>query len=119
MGGKPRPTLDYWKSKEGLILIAGWARDGLTNEEIARRMEIDVRTLYRWQKKEVAISNSLKSGKEVVDYAVEGSLLKNALSGNVTAQIYWLKNRRPDKWREQPKEDIDNDDIPRFIDTIE
>ena len=118
MSEKPKYSLEYWTSKDGLILITGWAREGLTNEEIAQKMEIDVRTLYRWQKKEVSINNALKSGKEIVDFAVESSLLKNALNGNVTAQIYWLKNRRPDKWREQPKEIPAEADIPKFLDDI-
>jgi hypothetical protein len=25
---------------------------------------------------------------------------RNALAGNTTAQIFWLKNRRPDRWRD-------------------
>lgn len=40
----------------------------------------------------------------MVDFAVEGALLNAALSGNVTAQIFWLKNRMPDAWREKPAE---------------
>ena len=43
-------------------------------------------------------------GKEVVDYQVENALLSAALEGNTTAQIFWLKNRRPDKWRDKPEE---------------
>ena len=27
-------------------------------------------------------------------------LYRNALAGNTTAQIFWLKNRRPDRWRD-------------------
>jgi hypothetical protein len=30
----------------------------------------------------------------------EESLYRNALAGNTTAQIFWLKNRRPDRWRD-------------------
>ena len=31
---------------------------------------------------------------------MEESLYRNALAGNTTAQIFWLKNRRPDRWRD-------------------
>lgn len=110
---------EYWLTKEGLTLLGGWARDGLTDEEIAHKMKINRTTLYDWIKKYTDISDTLKKGKEIVDYDVENSLLKEALKGNVTACIYWLKNRRPDKWREQPKEIRDEADIPRFIDNIE
>lgn len=115
-GESERRKKDYWLTEEGLILLTGWATDGLTNEEIAEKMQVSVPTFYRWQREEPAIKTALRSGKDVVDYKVEGSLLKAALSGNVTAQIFWLKNRRPDKWRDQPQEiRISDDEIPRFV----
>ena len=43
---------------------------------------------------------ALKRGREASDERVVDSLYKNALGGNVTAQIFWLKNRRPDQWRD-------------------
>ena len=112
---------DWQKKKdENLILIQGWARDGLTEEQIAHNMGISRSTLNEWKKKDSDISDTLKKGKEVVDYQVENALLKKALEEkNVVAMIYWLKNRRPDKWREQPKEKVDFDDIPRFVDNID
>jgi hypothetical protein len=39
-------------------------------------------------------------GREASDDRVEESLYRNALAGNTTAQIFWLKNRRPDRWRD-------------------
>lgn len=96
---------DYWLDKDNLIRVQGWARDGLTDEQIAARMGIGVRTLYEWKKKHSQFSQALKSGKEVVDYAVENALLKKALAGDVGACCFWLKNRRPDKWKDR-MEDI-------------
>ena len=32
---------------------------------------------------------------------MENALLRNAIKGDTTAQIFWLKNRRPDKWRDK------------------
>ena len=85
--------------KDKLTLVEGWARDGLTNEQIAEKLRINPDTLYRYKKKHPEFSESLKRGKEVVDYQVENALLKNALEGNVTAQIYWLNNRKPKQWK--------------------
>ena len=65
-------------------------------------------TLHDWKKKYPDISDTLKKGKEVVDYQVENALLESALSGNVTAIIFWLKNRRSDKWRDKPPEQQKN-----------
>lgn len=92
---------EKWLEAENLILIEGWARDGLTDEQIAKKMGVRTSTLYDWKNKYSEISESLKKGKEVVDYQVENALLSSALDGNTTAQIFWLKNRRPDKWRDK------------------
>lgn len=93
--------IDEWLEEEKLILLEGWARDGLTYEQISNNIGIDTSTLWEWRKKESNISNALKKGREVVDFEVENALLKNALSGNVTAQIFWLKNRKKNEWREK------------------
>lgn len=98
---------EKWLKKENLLLLEGWARDGLTDEQIAKNIGIGERTLYEWKEKYPQISQSLKKGKEVVDYEVENALLSSALEGNTTAQIFWLKNRRPDKWRDKQKEETD------------
>ncbi len=96
-----------WLLKENLLLLEGWARDGLTDEQIAKNMGVSYSTLKDWKNKYSAISAVLKKGKEVVDYEVENALLSSALEGNTTAQIFWLKNRRPDKWRDKQKEETD------------
>lgn len=101
-----------WLEPENLILLEGWARDGLTDEQIAHNIGINKATLYDWIKKYPDISDSLKKGKEVVDIQVENALLDNALNGNITAQIFWLKNRRPDKWRDKVHEDNNGDKDP-------
>lgn len=92
---------EYWKSHDGLLLIEGWARDGLTDEQIAHNMGIATGTLYEWKKKYHEIAESLKKTKEVVDREVENALYKKALSGDTTALIFWLKNRRPNDWRDK------------------
>ena len=93
-----------WLEPDGLTLLEGWARDGLTDEQIAKNCGCNAGTLYEWKKKYPEISEALKKGKEVVDYEVENALLQSARDGNTTAQIFWLKNRRPDKWRDKQLE---------------
>ncbi len=135
-----------WLKPDKLILLEGWARDGLTDEQIAHNMGISRKTLAIWKKEYSDIGDTLKKGKEVVDYEVENALLDKALGitkiikkpiklkeviydngkrvsekehveyadeeiyipPDTTAQIFWLKNRRPDKWRDKPNEkDVD------------
>ncbi len=90
-----------WIEKEGLLLIEGWARDGLIDKQIAHNIGISVSTLCEWKKQFPELAEALKKGKEVVDREVENALFKQAMSGNVTAQIFWLKNRKPLQWREK------------------
>ncbi len=68
-----------WLTTEGLIKIEGWARDGLTDEQIASNMGICRDTLIQWKKKYSDISDTLKRGKDVIDRQVENALLKRAL----------------------------------------
>lgn len=104
-------------------LVEAWARDGLTDEQIAHNLGISKDTFYTYKKAHPDFADALKRGKEVVDYAVENALLKRALGYNyeevtvengqvtkvvkkhalpdVTAQIFWLKNRKPSEWRDK------------------
>ena len=61
-------------------------------------MGISRQSLWVWRGKHPELESVIRAGKEVADFAVETALYKNAIEGNVTAQIFWLKNRRPDKW---------------------
>lgn len=126
-----------WLTAEGLLMLEAWARDGLTDEQIAKNVGIACSTLYVWKGSYPEITEALKKGKEVVDIQVENALLKRALgyaftevtkervaerdpgtgeilgssmivtkevikevTPDVTAQIFWLKNRKPEAWRD-------------------
>ena len=137
-----------WLEEDKLLLLQGWARDGLTEQQIAKNVGISDSTLREWKKRFPTISAAIKKGKEVVDIIVENALFKKATGYNATvkkafkvkrvsydernrriekeeiviaeeevhippdttAQIFWLKNRRPDKWRDKPKEDDSTND---------
>lgn len=131
-GGR-RGKFHNWISEQGLLKLEGWARDGLTDEQIAQNIGIVPSTLYAWQNRFPEISEALKRGKEVVDRQVENALLKRALGytydevthepvynkdteevelqpvkvvtkevqPDTTAQIFWLKNRKPQEWRDK------------------
>ena len=90
-----------WLTPDGLMLLMAWARDGLSDEQLARKIGISTSTLYEWKNKHTDFADSIKKSKEVADFEVESALYKKACSGDVTAQIFWLKNRKPDKWRDK------------------
>lgn len=146
-----------WLTKEGLTLIEGWAKTGLSDEQIAANIGITTTTFYDWKKKYADFSEALKKGKEVSDFEVENALFKSAIGyeyeerkevqevvdgvmrkkveitrkqvpPNATSAIFWLKNRKPDEWRDvkqidgnvnmkqrNPFEGISTDDIKKLI----
>lgn len=118
---------EYWITPEGLLKIEGWARDGLVDRQIAENIGVSERTFTDWKVRFPSISSVLKKGKEVIDRQVENALLKRALgyeyeeekqkyeagvlvektvtkkhvAPDTTAQIFWLKNRKPEQWRDK------------------
>lgn len=127
---------EKWLTEEGLIQLEGWARYGLTDEQIAHNMGIRRSTLNDWKSKYPDISDTLKRGKEVVDIQVENALLKRALGAtyeeetiierddgyseckvvrkqippDTTAAIFWIKNRKPNEWRDKRETEITGKD---------
>lgn len=119
-----RPT----KYKVEYVQLALWmARAGRTDIEIAEEFGISESTMTNWKQKYPKFLASLKEGREEPDDQVEHSLFQRAVgyeytetkevtegglvtrvevmnkqkAPDVTAQIFWLKNRRPGKWRDQ------------------
>lgn len=129
---------EQWLTEEGLLQLEAWARNGLTDEQIAANIGISRSTLNEWKNRFSDISDTLKRGKEIVDIQVENALLKRALGytykettresqfnpqtekyemvvtkevtkevvPDTTAQIFWLKNRKPEEWRD--KKDVEH-----------
>ncbi|MCC4501090.1 small terminase subunit [Limosilactobacillus reuteri] len=89
-----------WLEDDNLILLQGWKRNGLTDEQIAHNIGVTPRTLENWKNKYVQIFRALKVGKEQANFAVEGKLFQRAMSGNTTAMIFWLKNNWRDKYND-------------------
>ena len=81
--------------KSKFQLIEGWAKAGLSDEQISRNLGISKVTFYKYKASCPELNERLKRSKEVVDYEVENALYKSAMSGNVSAMIFWLKNRQP------------------------
>lgn len=104
---------------------------GLTNEEMSKRLDINPDTWYRYMKEHEILSELVQASKSVMDTKVENALLKTALGyeyeeiktiieedkngkkrtriektkkympPNPTAQAFWLKNRQPEQWNDR------------------
>ena len=85
---------------ENILRVQGWARDGLTLDEIAKNLDIAKSTLCKWKDEEKELSDALKIGRDVADRVIENALYKAAAEGNPTCMIFWLKNRKSQQWRD-------------------
>jgi hypothetical protein len=99
---------------------------GATDKELADFFEVSESTLSKWKVDYPEFSEALKSGKEMADAEVGNRLFQRAIgyshpdvhisnyqgeitktetvkhyAPDTTACIFWLKNRRPDLWRDR------------------
>ena len=86
MGKQNESKVDYWLTDDGLELIKSWSRDTFSKAEIAKRMDVNVNTLLKWQKQYEEINEAINVTRELVDYQVENAVLKAAL-GYKTKEI--------------------------------
>lgn len=120
---------EEWLTDDGLLLIAAWARDGLTLEQMANNCGVADSTFREWKGRFPALAAALKVTRELADIEVENALYKRAvgydytettvvdgpkgrtetithkrMAPDVVAQIFWLKNRKPAVWRDRKNE---------------
>lgn len=76
-----------WLRSEKLVLLRGWAQDGLTDNQIAKNMGIAKSTMNDWKDKYPEIAEALKKGKEVSDYEVENALYKKCIGYWATEEV--------------------------------
>ncbi len=126
-------------------LVYWMAQKGLTDAQIAQELKISESTLNLWKKKHAEFSESINKGKDLINVLVEGSLLKRAIGfeyvettrtrneegklkitkkvtkyvvGDVAAQFIWLKNRKPNDWRDRKEIAVDTM-VPAFMEALD
>lgn len=95
MGRPTKYREEYAEQVEGLCKL------GATIPEIAEFFSVAPSTISKWLDEIPAFSEAIKAGRIVADQRVAEALYKQALDGNTTAQIFWLKNRRKEQWRDR------------------
>jgi hypothetical protein len=128
-----RPT-DF--KPEFVEQVAKLCELGATDEEIGAFFNVSTRTIYRWKNEIPEFCQAIKTGKGAADERVERSLYQKAtgyyvveqeshklkidqykeeievvdvekyVQPDTTAGIFWLKNRRPDEWRDKKEVEV-------------
>lgn len=92
--GRPRIQLDIAEVER----LAGL---GLTEHEIAASLGVNYTTLLDRKKTLSEFSEALKRGKIKAVTEVSNAMYNAAMDGNITAQIFFLKNRARDQWKDK------------------
>jgi hypothetical protein len=136
MAKQGRPTeykKEYDEQAEKLCKL------GAIDTELADFFNVSEQTINTWKKKHPTFLESIKRGKEIADMEVANSLYKKATGyttddvkifqyegmpvkvpyikeyqPDTTSIIFWLKNRRPDKWRDKTEHDVNVNEIPEI-----
>lgn len=135
--GECKETPDMYERvcKANLGAVAAMARRGLSLEEIATSIGVTRRSLHNWRLKHSELDDALVQNRDLADADVENALFRAATGFdvietttetdpdgrvavkekrytqyNVTAQIFWLKNRQPAQWRDVHKQEVSGPD---------
>jgi hypothetical protein len=113
---------------------------GATDVKLAELFDVNESTITEWKNTYPEFSASTKAGKAVYDDPVEASLAKSALGfkrsierlgkdgcpvecfeevpPNPVSAIFWLKNRRPDRWRDKQEHELTGKDGAAIVPII-
>lgn len=138
--GRPsRYKAEYAEQTEKLCKL------GFTDAQLGDFFSVSEQTINAWKNAHPAFLESLRTGKDFNDDDVERSLYQRAIGGQEfietteesesgtvtrtktvtkvhqgsdTAAIFWLKNRRPDKWRNNPESESGGTDLAEAINNL-
>ena len=81
--------------------IIALGSQGLTSGQIARCLGVSWSTIDRRRKENADIEEAIKKGAALGVEKISNALMTSARDGNVTAQIFYLKNRAPAQWADR------------------
>lgn len=115
--------------------VYNYALLGATDEQLAQFLNVHIDTIYDWANNNVAFSDARRKGKELADAKVAKTLFTRALGftqetekvfqyegeviradtttyfpPDVTAAIFWLKNRQPHLWRDRKQLEMETEE---------
>lgn len=95
--GRPKESVDDKVDMQQVEHLAGL---GLTDQEIGMVLGVSQPTVSQWRKRSPEFTNVINKGRTRAMVPIVGRMYQDAMNGNTTAQIFILKNRMPDRWKD-------------------
>jgi len=109
--GRPEYVIDDKVLKK----VEDLAAHGLTKQQIALALGIHVATLCKKRLENAELTEAIKRGEANGIKTVTNALFTAAREGNITAQIFFLKNRDPENWKDRQYVDETRRIIPADV----
>jgi len=137
-----RPTKYKPEYAEQVVALC---EHGFTDQELADFFKINIATLYRWKSAHPEFRDAIKSAGDIADERVERTLyqkacgyeqdavkvfmpagsekpvyapLRERVAPDTAAAIFWLKNRRKDRWRDKTEQEVTGADGQPLMPTV-
>ena len=118
--GITRSTLSEWKKKYPDISNALKKGKEIVDREVenallkkAKGYNVEIKKTFKVRKIDYD-----SSGKKIREYEeLQAGYDEVHVPADTTAQIFWLKNRRPDRWRDKPVE-LSNSETNNLLEAI-
>lgn len=86
------------------------AGEGLAEYQIAQAIGVAWNTYARCKDEQTEVAEALKRGQRCAIGKVENALFTSAVGGNLGAQVFFLKNRASDQWRDKMQQELTGKD---------
>ena len=101
MGEYKQTAINATKNKEKVAAFLMSLRQGASVLKASKGAQVEYSTIWRWRQKYKEFNEEVLSILDSRTQIVEDALYLNAAGGNVIAQIFWLKNRGKDRWKDK------------------
>jgi len=87
-------------TKKKIKIFLESLQKGVSISQACESADLNRTTLWLWRKKDKKLDEEILAILDSRTQVIEDALYKSAINGNITAQIFWLKNRAPKRWRD-------------------
>ncbi len=94
-------VMEVTQRKKVLKAILRSLENGAGIQAACKAAGITTMSFWRWRKKNPKLDKLVATLLEGQIEIVEDALYKSALAGNTTAQIFFLTNRAPERWKDR------------------